>query len=240
MNELWTCRTELLLGGENLNRLKGAHVLIVGLGGVGAYAAEALCRAGVGTLSLVDADVVNPSNINRQLVALNSTIGEPKGKILVKRLKDINPEVKIYEHQVFIRDEQTIALLNAFKYDYIVDAIDTLSPKVYLLFHAMQKGFKVVSSMGAGGKIDPSQISVSDISKTKNCALARTVRKRLGRMGVTKGIKAVYTTELTRNEAVVASDEEQNKKSTVGTISYMPAMFGLYAASVVIRDLTGV
>lgn len=238
MSELWTSRTELLLGEANLQKLKNAHVLVVGLGGVGAYVAESLCRAGVGTLSLVDADVVNPSNINRQLVALNSTISRPKVDVLANRLKDINPHVNIYEHKVFIREDETIALLEAFKYDYIVDAIDTLSPKVYLLYHAMQKGFNIVSSMGAGGKKDPSQICISDISKTINCALARTVRKRLGRLGIKKGIKAVYTKEITQDEAIVPSDSEQNKKSIVGTVSYMPAIFGLFAASVVIRDLT--
>ncbi|MFB6317507.1 ThiF family adenylyltransferase [Saccharicrinis sp. FJH54] len=234
----WTSRTELLLGSEKLDMLKNAHVLVVGLGGVGAYAAESVCRAGVGKMTIVDGDVVNPSNLNRQLIALNSTIGQSKSDILAKRLMDINPDLKLDVRNVFLRDEETIKLLDADHYDYIVDAIDTLSPKVYLLYHALQKGYKVVSSMGAGGKTDPTKIQVSDISKSSVCRLARTVRKRLGKMGIRKGITVVFSTEEAAEHAIIGSSEEQNKNSTVGTISYMPAVFGCFVASVVIRDLT--
>ncbi|MFC0876062.1 ThiF family adenylyltransferase [Saccharicrinis sp. FJH2] len=234
----WTSRTELLLGREKLDKLKKAHVLVVGLGGVGAYAAESICRAGIGKMTIVDGDVVNPSNLNRQLIALNSTIGESKSDVLSGRLKDINPDLELSVHNIFLRDEETIKLLEAVHYDYVIDAIDTLSPKVYLLYHALQKGYKVVSSMGAGGKMDPTKIHISDISKSSVCRLARTVRKRLGKMGIRKGITVVYSTEEAAEHAIIGSSEEQNKNSTVGTISYMPAVFGCFVASVVIRDLS--
>lgn len=234
----WTSRTELLLGNEKLAKLNHAHVLVVGLGGVGAYAAESLCRAGVGKMTIVDGDVVNPGNLNRQLIALNSTIGSSKSDILAERLLDINPELELNVHNTFLKDEETIKLLDANHYDYVVDAIDTLSPKVYLLYHAVQRGYNVVSSMGAGGKMDPTKIHISDIKKSTMCRLARVVRKRLGRMGVKKGITVVYSTEEVDERAVISSSEEQNKNSTVGTISYMPAVFGCFVASVVIRNLT--
>ncbi|MFB6340572.1 ThiF family adenylyltransferase [Saccharicrinis sp. FJH62] len=234
----WTSRTELLLGREKLDKLKKAHVLVVGLGGVGAYAAESICRAGIGKMTIVDGDVVNPSNLNRQLIALNSTIGESKSDVLSGRLKDINPDLELSVHNIFLRDEETIKLLEAAHYDYVIDAIDTLSPKVYLLYHALQKGYKVVSSMGAGGKMDPTKIHISDISKSSVCRLARTVRKRLGKIGIRKGITVVYSTEEAAEHAIIGNSEEQNKNSTVGTIAYMPAVFGCFVASVVIRDLS--
>ncbi len=232
----WLERTELLFGEEKLQKLKSAKVLIVGLGGVGAYAAEQLCRAGIGNMTIVDGDVVEPSNRNRQLPALISNTGKPKAEIMAARFRDINPEINLTVVNDFIRDEKTTELLKSQSFDYVVDAIDTLSPKVFLVYHALQLGLKVVSSMGAGGKIDPTQLSIDDISKSHHCKLARMMRKRLSRMGVKKGVKVVYSPEEI-DEKAVREEDGQNKKSTVGTISYMSPVFGCFIASVVIRDL---
>jgi len=234
----WLERTELLLGNERLDKLKNANILVVGLGGVGAYAAEQLCRAGVGKMTIVDGDVVEASNRNRQLPALRSTTGKPKAEILAERFRDINPDIKLTVLNDFIRDDKTIELLKSQPFDYVVDAIDTLSPKVFLVYHALQLGLKVVSSMGAGGKMDPSKIEVTDINKSYNCRLAKMMRKRLGRLGVKKGVKVVFSSEEI-DENAVRLEEGQNKKSTVGTISYMPPIFGCFIASAVIRDLVG-
>ena len=232
----WLERTELLFGEEKLQKLKSAKVLVVGLGGVGAYAAEQLCRAGIGNMTIVDGDVVEPSNRNRQLPALISNTGNPKAEIMAARFRDINPEINLTVVNDFIRDEKTTELLKSQSFDYVVDAIDTLSPKVFLVYHALQLGLKVVSSMGAGGKIDPTQLRIDDISKSHHCKLARMMRKRLSRMGVKKGVKVVYSPEEI-DEKAVREEDGQNKKSTVGTISYMPPIFGCFIASVVIRDL---
>ena len=232
----WLERTELLIGAEKLERLKNSNVLVVGLGGVGAYAAEQLCRAGIGKMTIVDGDVVEDSNRNRQLPALTSTIKRPKSEILAERFMDINPELHLNVVTDFIRDEKTIELLKSQPFDYVVDAIDTLAPKVFLIYHAVELGLKVVSSMGAGGKIDPSKIQISDISKSYNCKLARMLRKRLSKLGIKKGIKVVFSPEKISKEAV-RLEEGQNKKSTVGTISYMPPIFGCFISSMVIREL---
>jgi tRNA A37 threonylcarbamoyladenosine dehydratase len=235
----WLERTELLLGEENLAKLTVANVLVVGLGGVGAYAAEQLCRAGIGKMTIVDGDVVEETNRNRQLPALLSTTGKAKTEILAERFCDINPSISLTVINDFIEDEKITELLISQKYDYVVDAIDTLSPKVLLIFEALQQGLPIISSMGAGGKMDPSKIAVSDISKSHNCKLARMLRKRLSRMGVKKGVKVVFSSELI-DENAVRVEESKNKKSTVGTISYMPPIFGCFMASEVIRDLTSI
>jgi len=232
----WLQRTELLVGEEGIEKLKNAHVLVVGLGGVGAYAAEQICRAGVGTMSLVDGDVVEETNRNRQLPALKSNEGRPKAEILAERFRDINPEIQLHIHNHYLVDDEITNLLSAHQYDYVVDAIDTLSPKTFLILKTLNAGYPLVSSMGAGGKVDPSLVSVADISKTYNCALARKLRKRLGKMGVYKGFKVVFSTELVDSEKVI-EEEGRNKASTVGTISYMPPVFGCFCASVVIRGL---
>lgn len=232
----WIERTDLLLGTERLDKLRNANVLVVGLGGVGAYAAEMLCRAGVGNLTIVDGDVVEETNRNRQLPALVSTQGKPKAEVLEQRFRDINPDVRLLVINDFLRDEKTIELLDSNKFDYVVDCIDTLSPKVFLIYHAVSRGLKVVTSMGAGGKLDPAQVRIADISKSHDCKLARVVRKRLHRLGIRKGITAVFSPEEVPDEAI-RLEQSQNKNSTVGTISYMPAVFGCFVASVVIRDL---
>jgi len=231
----WTSRTEMLINASNLAKLQQSHVLVVGLGGVGAYAAEMLCRAGVGQLTIIDGDTIQPSNRNRQLLALCSNESRLKTETMAERLFDINPQVRLELFSEFIRDDRLIEIVSR-NYDYIVDAIDTLAPKIFLLYYALKNNHRIVSSMGAGGKIDPLQIRVDDISKTYNCRLAYILRKRLRKLGVTTGIKAVFSTEQIDKELVIPCDE-LNKKSVVGTISYLPAMFGCICASVVIRDI---
>lgn len=234
----WTERTELLLGEEKLNILRNAHVLVVGLGGVGAYAAEMIARAGVGRMTIADADTVGVSNINRQLLALNSTIGREKSAVMAERLQDINPQIELNVVCDYIRDEKTYTLLDAASYDYVVDCIDTLSPKVNLIAAALERGIPVVSSMGAGAKTDPTLIEVKDIGKSHHCPLAHMLRKRLHKLGIRSGFYAVFSPEPVREGAMIIA-EETNKKSNVGTISYIPASFGCVCASVVIRDLLG-
>lgn len=234
----WQERTRLLLGEEKLSIINGAHVLVVGLGGVGAYAAEMLARAGVGHLTLADADTVGESNINRQLIALHSTIGRAKTEILTERLRDINPNIVLTIHTEYIRDEKTWELLDEAKYDYVVDCIDTLSPKVNLIVGSLERRYKLVSSMGAGAKTDPTKIEVKDIGKSHHCPLAHMLRKRLHKQGVRSGFWAVFSPEPVREGSMIIA-EETNKKSNVGSISYIPASFGCVCTSVVIRDLLG-
>lgn len=235
--ENWKQRTELLLGEDKMIRLRNAHVLVVGLGGVGAYAAEMICRAGVGRMTIVDADTVQPTNLNRQLPALHSTLGMTKAAVLEARFKDINPELELKVLPVFLKDENIPELLDADKYDFIVDAIDTLSPKCYLIYHALQRRIKIVSSMGAGAKSDITQVRFSDIWDTYHCGLSKAVRKRLQKMGVKRKVPVVFSTEQADPKAVLLTDDEMNKKSTCGTVSYMPAVFGCYLAEYVIKRL---
>ena len=230
----WLERTELLLGKEKLDLLRQAHVLVVGLGGVGAYAAEMIARAGVGRMTIADADTVAPNNINRQLVALHSTVGRQKAEVLADRLRDINPAIGLTIVNRYIRDEETYTLLDAAAYDFVVDAIDTLSPKLALIKGALDRSLPLVSSMGAGAKTDPTKMEIADISKTHHCPLAHMLRK----LGVRSGFKAVFSPEAMREGAMILCDE-QNKKSNVGTISYIPALFGIGCASVAIRTLIG-
>lgn len=232
----WLSRTELLLGSEGLRKLKASNVLVVGLGGVGSYAAEMICRAGTGKMTIVDGDTIHPSNRNRQLTAFKSTEGLDKAEVMGVRLLDINPELDLRIIKEYIRDDRMIEILDA-GYDYIVDAIDTLSPKIFLIYHSLQRKYPVVSSMGAGGKFDPTVIKISDISETTDCPLARILRKRLHGLGIREGITAVYSPEQVDKTKIIETKEEQNKASIVGTISYMPAAFGIACASVVIRGL---
>lgn len=235
---LWLSRTQLLTGSEALLQLKEKHVLIAGLGGVGAMAAEQICRAGIGKITIIDGDTVHASNRNRQLPALKSTEGVAKTEVMAKRLLDINPALDLTVIHEFIKDDRTIEVLEK-GYDYVVDAIDTLSPKVFFLFHCVRLGLPVVSSMGAGGKYDPMLVKVSDIDDSYNCKLAYYIRKRLHKMDVRKGIKVVFSSEVVERGSVILQEGESNKKSNVGTISYMPAVFGCFCASVVIRNLIG-
>ena len=235
---MWLERTELLLGSDKCNTLRGANVLVVGLGGVGAYAAEMVARAGVGAMTIADADVVGQSNINRQLIALHSTVGRPKAELVAERLRDINPEINLTVVNRYIKDDETYTLLDSDKFDYVVDAIDTLSPKLALIKGSLDRGIPVVSSMGAGAKTDPTLMEIKDIAKTHHCPLAHMLRKRLHKIGIRRGFKAVFSPEPVREGAMILC-QEQNKKSNVGTISYIPALFGIGCASVVIRGLVG-
>ena len=234
----WLERTNLLLGDDKLSKLVNSNILVVGVGGVGAYAAEMICRSGVGRMTIVDADTVSETNINRQLIALHSTVDKDKTDVLSERLLDINPELQLTAKKIYINYENVEQLLDDDKFDYVVDAIDTLSPKVSLITESLKRNYKIVSSMGAGAKTDPTLVEINDISKTKYCPLAHMLRKRLSKMGFKKGFYAVFSTEEVRDGAMILC-EEKNKKSNVGTISYMPAVFGCACASVVVRDLLG-
>jgi tRNA A37 threonylcarbamoyladenosine dehydratase len=235
----WLERTEMLTGPEGLEKLHSARVLVIGLGGVGAYAAEMICRAGVGSMTIADGDKIHPSNRNRQLLALRSTEGSFKADITGSRLSDINPDLNLNIVREYISDERIPTLLDA-GFDYIVDAIDTLTPKTFLIWHSLQRKYPVVSSMGSGGKFDPLKIRITDISETTDCYLARILRKKLHRLGVREGFKAVWSPEMTDKTKILPATGEKNKASVVGTISYMPAAFGIACASVVIRDLVGI
>jgi tRNA A37 threonylcarbamoyladenosine dehydratase len=232
----WMQRTRLLVGDEGLENLQNAHVLIVGLGGVGSYAAEALCRAGIGELTIVDGDVVDPTNRNRQLQALSTTHGQGKAVLMEERMLAINPNVKLHVISEFQDPEKMVELLHQ-KFDYVIDAIDSITPKIHLIKTAMEMGHQIVSSMGAGGKMDPTQLKVVDISKTCHCPMAYYLRKRLKEVGIKKGFKAVFSTELPDKKSIMKTDGTNFKKSAYGTISYIPAVFGMTCASVVIRDL---
>ena len=229
-------RTELLLGQEGLTALQQANVLVVGLGGVGGYTVEQLCRAGIGRLTLVDSDQVSESNINRQIIALHSTIGQPKAQLFKERCFDINPNCQVTALEEFLRDERMVELLQSERFDCVVDCIDTLSPKVFLLYHCRRLNIPIVSSMGSAGKLDPEQIHTTDISQSHTCPLAAMVRKKLHPLGIRDGITVVFSTEKVPPHAMV-EEFEQNHRTTIGTISYMPPLFGCHCAAAVIKNL---
>ncbi len=233
----WLSRTELLIGREKLVKLSKAHVLVIGLGGVGSFAAEFICRNGVGTMTIVDGDTVDPTNRNRQLPALSTNHGVSKADIMAERLKAINPELTLHVVKTFINPEAVDEILSVHTYDYIVDAIDSVTPKITFLKEAFNRKMRIVSSMGAGGRMDPTMIRVVDISKTFNCNFAQQVRKNLKKEGIYKGIKAVFSSEEQIKESLILTDGSNYKKSAYGTMSYLPATFGATCASVVIRDL---
>lgn len=232
----WMQRTRLLVGDSGIEKLQKAHILIVGLGGVGSYAAEAICRAGVGSMTIVDGDIVDPTNRNRQLQALATTHGMSKASLMAERLLQINPGVKLTVISEFQKPQMITELLTQ-PFDYVVDAIDSITPKLHLIQTAREMGHKIISSMGAGGKMDPTKLQVVDISKTYNCPMAHYIRKRLRKMGIKKGVKAVFSTELPLRDSIMRTDGSNFKKSAFGTISYIPAAFGMTCASVVIRDI---
>ena len=232
----WLSRTRLLIGEEALLQLAASHVMVVGLGGVGSYAAEFIARSGVGKMTIIDGDVVDPTNRNRQLPALATNHGQSKALIMEERLKAINPELEIKVIREFINPEMVLSHLEE-KPDYIIDAIDSITPKVTFIRMAHEMGLRVVSSMGAGAKLDPTQLKVVDISKTWNCPFAQQVRKYLKQYQIRKGIKVVFSPENPIKESLMLTDGKNYKRSAYGTISYLPAVFGAVAASVVIRDL---
>ena len=248
----WLERTEMLVGKDGIARLSSARVAVIGVGGVGGYAAEMIVRAGVGHILILDSDEVSVSNRNRQLLALNSTVGRPKCQVLKERLLDINPDLDIVTVEKYIIAEGAVPdsgfedasgtpsqLLGAYEFDYVVDAIDTLSPKLELIKYCMDRKIPLVSSMGAGAKFDVTRIRITDISKSFQCPLAHMVRKRLGKMGIRKGFKAVFSEEIADRSSIVL-EAGRNKKSQVGTISYLPASFGCACAQAVITGLLGV
>ncbi|BDD01791.1 tRNA threonylcarbamoyladenosine dehydratase [Persicobacter psychrovividus] len=239
MDNAWLERAELMLGDEKLKMLANSHVLIVGLGGVGGFATECIARAGVGKMTIVDGDTVDLSNKNRQLVALDSTVGKEKATVLGERLLDINPYLELTVVNQYLTDVEIQELLDRDQYDYVMDCIDTLTPKIFLISNCLQRKLPLVSAMGAGGKMDPSKLTVADISKSYNCKLARMLRKRLHKMGIRKGFKVVFSPEDIDTSKVHEVDGLMHKKSVIGTISYMPPMLGGMVASVVIRSLLG-
>lgn len=237
MTPTWLERTELLIGEKGITNLQNAKVLVVGLGGVGSFAAEFLARAGVGTMVIVDGDEVDATNINRQLPALHSTIGQSKVKLVGDRLKDINPKLNLTQIEEFAEPRRMLELVRADQFDYVLDCIDSITPKLLLIKASMDMKLPLYSSMGAGGVMNPSSIKIADISKTYNCPLARTVRKRLKSKGVRKGFKAVFSTEMPDIDTMKMTDNTNFKKSFYGTISFGPAAFGLFLASEVINQI---
>jgi tRNA A37 threonylcarbamoyladenosine dehydratase len=232
----WQERSIQLFGEEKHLKLSQSNVLVVGMGGVGSMAAEMICRSGVGKMTIIDGDTVQAGNLNRQIPALHSNLGQSKALIMGERLLDINPGLELKVLNEFIKEERIPEILNE-PFDHVVDAIDTLSPKIYLIYHTLQAGLKLASSMGSGGKMDPAQVRITDFSKTYNCRLAYILRKKLRKMGVEGGFYTVFSPEQVPKEMVVPVEGEPNKKSTVGTSSFIPAIFGCMLASVVIREL---
>ena len=235
----WLSRTQLMVGDEGIKKLANSHVMVVGLGGVGSYAAEFIARSGVGTMTIVDGDIVDPSNRNRQLPALTSTQGKSKAILMAERIKDINPEIQLQTIQDFVRPEMVENLIRL-QPDYIIDAIDSFTPKLTLISEAMKANIPLVSSMGAGGRMDPMQLKIDDISKTYNCPFAYQIRKRLRKQyNIHKGFTTIYSSELPDRDSIMLTDGSNFKKSAFGTMSFIPALFGTYACSVVIRRILG-
>jgi tRNA A37 threonylcarbamoyladenosine dehydratase len=232
----WTERAELLFKKEGLDKLKNSHVLVVGMGGVGSFAAEFIARAGVGAMTIVDGDTVDITNINRQLPALHSTIGQPKVTIVGDRLMDINPELKLTRIQEFLSPERAYELVTK-EYDYVLDCIDSITPKLNLIISAKRQKVKIISNMGAGGKYEAGKVKVSDIARTEVCPLAKTVRKRLRKEGIAKGVKVVFSTETPDTTSLKMTDGQNFKKSFFGTNSWIPAVFGLHSAETVVKHL---
>lgn len=231
---IWQERAELLFKEEGLQKLKEANVMVVGLGGVGSFAAEFLARAGVGHMTIVDGDTVDITNINRQLPALHSTIGKPKVQVVGDRLLDINPELELTRIEEFVSPERAHEIVTS-AYDYVLDCIDSISPKINLILAAKRKKVKVISCMGAGGKMVANKVVIKDISKTDVCPLAKQIRKRLRKEGISSGVKAVFSVEKPDETSLKMTDGTNFKRSFFGTNSWMPALFGLHAAEFVVR-----
>lgn len=232
----WQERAALLFKEEGINKLTKANVLIVGMGGVGSFAAEFLVRAGVGNMTIVDGDTIDITNINRQLPALHSTVGQSKVDLMELRLLDINPDLNVIKIQEFLSPERALEIVTS-DFDYVLDCIDSVTPKLNLIIAAKRKRVKVISNMGAGGKMEASKVVVRDISKTEYCPLAKNIRKRLKLAGINKGVKAVYSTELPESTSLKLTDGKNYKKSFYGTNSWIPALFGLYTAETVVKYL---
>lgn len=235
----WLERTELILSADKMERLKKSHVLIVGLGGIGSFAGEFIARAGVGKMTIIDGDVFDITNKNRQLTALDSTIGRNKAVVLAERIKDINPDIELNVVQEFVLPERVWTLLEEYKPDYVMDCIDSVTPKLEWLIACKRLNIKVITHLGAGGKTDPSRVEISKLNKTYNCKLASHLKKRLKREKVHfDNIRAVFSSELQQKQSLKMTDGSNFKKSFYGTVSYMPALFGLMGAAEVIRYLS--
>src|SRR5665647_253306 len=230
----WMSRTQLMLGDEKTRQLINKNVIVVGLGGVGGICAEMIARAGVGKMTIADGDVVDLSNCNRQIAALHSTEKQSKAAVMAARIRDINPQIELTVLNEFVQEERTVEIIKNGSYDYAVDCIDTLTPKVWFIKACVDNNIPIVSSLGAGGKMDPSQVQVADISKSYKCKLARYVRKYLHEMGIHTGVKVVFSPEDIDQDKVIVTAKAFPKKSLIGTVSYMPAIFGCITASVVI------
>lgn len=229
-------RTRLLLGDEGMEKLKNARVAVFGVGGVGGYAVEALARSGVGALDLIDDDVVAPSNLNRQIIALQSTVGKPKVEVAAARIADINPDCTVRTYRTFYTPD-TAGQFDFSLYDYVIDAIDTVTGKIALVMQAQAAGTPIISSMGAGNKLDPSAFEVADIYKTSVCPLARVMRRELKKRGV-KRLKVVYSREEALTpEGEIEQDAVHKKRATPGSVAFVPAVAGLILAGEVVKDI---
>lgn len=233
----WLQRTELLLGYDKLAALRNLNILVVGLGGVGSYAAEFLARVGVGKMTIVDGDVVDVTNTNRQLPAMHSTVDKAKAELMGARIRDINPDIDLTIMQHFLNPSEVDALVSP-DFHYVFDCIDSIQPKQYLITCCKTKGVRVISSMGAGGRIDPSKVKIDDLSRTFNCPFAHQVRKGLKRKGVRRGVTCVFSSELVSRDTCMMTTNSKFKNSFYGTISYIPALFGLQMASVVVQEIS--
>ncbi len=234
---IWLERTALLIGNPDLEKLMNTNILVVGLGGVGSFAAEFLARAGIGKMTIVDGDVVDITNINRQLPATTSKVGVSKAELMQQRILDINPAIQLTTIARFLNPDETKEVVESQDYDYVLDCIDSVTPKLHLIKATKEKGCKIISSMGAGGKVDSMKIHYADISKTHMCPFAYYIRKRLRKEGIHGGVMAVFSHEKPIEESIKKTDGTNFKKSFYGTISYIPALFGLHMASWVIRDI---
>lgn len=236
--ERWDDRTVRLLGRGAVDRLSAAHVLVVGCGGVGGYVLEMLARSGVGHLTIVDADCVSVTNLNRQLIALHHDIGRPKVQLWDERCRNIHPECRVEAVQDFVDPQNVDSLLDT-GFDFVADCIDTVAPKVALLTACKQRGIRVISSMGAGGRIDPTAVRYADLWDTRQDGLARAVRAAFKRMGRRPSIPVVYSPEAPRAASLIMEQGLENKRSGYGTLATLPSIFGIYMASFIIRKLTG-
>ena len=235
----WLERSELLIGHDKIDNLRNSHVLIIGLGGIGSFAAEFIARAGVGKMTIIDGDVFDPTNKNRQLTALDSTIGKNKALVLADRLKEINPELRLNILEEFVLPTRVWELLEMYKPDYVMDCIDSVTPKLEWIIACKRLKIKIITHLGAGGKLDPSKVKVANLENTFNCKLGAHIKKRMKRKNISfRGIKAVFSEELQRKESLKMTNGLNFKKSFYGTISYMPALFGLIGAAEVIRFLS--
>lgn len=232
----WLERSELLIGKDGLEKLNKAHVLIVGLGGIGSFAGEFIARAGVGRITLIDGDCFDETNKNRQLTALDSTIGKNKALVLADRIRDINPQIQLTVLQEFVEPSRVWEILKTEKPDYVMDCIDSVSPKIEWIVACIALKIKLVSHLGAGGKIDPTKVQVTSLERAYNCKLALQIKKRLKKKDITfKKVRAVFSSEIQDKSSLKMTDGSNYKKSFYGTISYMPALFGLHGAAEVIK-----